>query len=61
MSHNDVMENKNASPSACSSVPLEESDIGNISLLYGILRELWSTSEFLLASDAISILTEIIA
>lgn len=61
MSHNDVMENKNASPSTCSSVPLEESDIGNISLLYGILRELWSTSESLLASDAISILTEIIA
>lgn len=55
------MENKNASTSTCSSVLLEESDIGNISLLYGILRELWSTSEFLLASDAIFILTEIIA
>ena len=56
MTNNDAVGIKNAAPSTCLSVPLEDCDIRNIPLPDGALKELWATSEFLLANDAISIL-----
>ena len=53
---NDVMENKNATPSTCLSKPLEDCDLQNIPLRHGTLKELWATSELLLVNDAISVL-----
>ena len=55
MTNNDAVGIKNAAPSTCLSVPLENRDIRNILLPHGALKELWATSEFLLANDAISI------
>ena len=57
MTNNDAVGIKNAAPSTCLSVPLEDCDIRNIPLPDGALKELWATSDFLLANDAISILS----
>ena len=51
------MGNKIAAPSTWLSVPLEDCDIRNIPLPHETLKELWGTSEFLLANDAISVLS----
>ena len=56
MTNNDAVGIKNAAPSTCLSVPLEDCDIRNIPLPDGALKELWATSDFLSANDAISIL-----
>ena len=52
----DVVRTKYAAPPTCLFVPLEDCNTRNIPLPHGTLKELWVTSEFLLANDAIFVL-----
>ena len=50
------MRNKYVAPSTCWSAPLEDCITRNIPLPHKTLKELWETSKFLSANDAISVL-----
>ena len=56
ITNNDVVRTKYAAPPTCLSVPLEDCNTRNIPLPQKTSKELWATSEFLLANDATSVL-----
>ena len=56
ITNNDVVRTKYAAHPTCLSVTLENCNTRNIPLPQETLKELWATSEFLLANDAISVL-----